>query len=143
MSDKNTANQQQNIIGTFERVSFPDLKVLDVVAKIDTGAYTGALHCKIIEERTKKDGKSELYFIPFDDPEHAHVVATYKTQTVKSSNGKKQKRFVIPTVIKIRGQEYQISLTLADRSDMKYAVLIGRKFLRQNHFIVDARQYKK
>jgi len=37
------------IIGRKEIVSFPMLDLIDLEAKIDTGAYTSALHCKDIE----------------------------------------------------------------------------------------------
>ena len=39
------------VVGTFEPVVFPEFSELEVTAKIDTGAYTGALHCNMIEER--------------------------------------------------------------------------------------------
>ena len=36
----------------------------------------------------------------------------------------------------VPGQTYPITLSLADRSEMKWPVLIGRRFLRQNHFVL-------
>ncbi|HET8837809.1 MAG TPA: RimK/LysX family protein, partial [Flavobacteriaceae bacterium] len=56
--------------------------------------------------------------------------------TVKSSNGITQKRYEIRSTIQIFGKIYKISLTLSDRKEMRYPVLIGRKFL-SNKFIVD------
>lgn len=133
---------ENNIVGTFERVNFPALGIDNVIAKIDTGAYTGALHCTFVEERETADGK-ELYFVPFGDETRAQTITNYYAKHVKSSNGSREKRFIITTEIVIRGQEYSIILSLANRGGMKYPVLIGRRFLRLNKLVVDATQYKK
>jgi hypothetical protein len=50
---------------------------------------------------------------------------------------------VITTDIEVEGQKYPIILSLADRSAMKWPVLIGRRFLRKNHFLVDVHHGKK
>ena len=49
------------LIGRREKVSFPDLHLLGINAKVDTGAYTTALHCHEIEVRPE-GGKDVLYF---------------------------------------------------------------------------------
>src|SRR6185369_6495863 len=36
---------RSNVVGCIETVSLPALGVTGVLAKIDTGAYSGALHC--------------------------------------------------------------------------------------------------
>ena len=58
----------QKVIGTFELVEFPDYGLHLVKAKIDTGAYTGALHCTRIEE-VESSKRKMLRFSPFDHPE--------------------------------------------------------------------------
>lgn len=130
MADKKT-------IGTFEPVDFPDFKLNKVTAKIDTGAYTGALHCtkiEVIEKGTEKI----LRFSPFDHPEITIATPEYVVKHVKSSNGSRQERYFIQTTISIHNENYPILLSLADRSEMKWPVLIGRSFLRKNNFLVDA-----
>lgn len=124
------------VIGPFQTVFFPDFKMGKVKAKIDTGAYTGALHCtKIRTERTDK-GKV-LYFSPFDHPEKEFAETDFVVRYVRSSNGVSQKRYFINTRIKVQGKIYPTVLSLADRSEMKWPVLIGRRFLRKNNFVVD------
>lgn len=135
-------NENKQIIGTFEKVSFPTLGVKNVVAKIDTGAYTGAFHCTKIEE-VEVDGSKELHFVPFNDAANAQTVTDYYSIPVTSSNGVTERRFVVRTKIVIRGNTYPIKLTLSNREGMKYEVLIGRRFLRKNNLVVDAAQYKK
>ena len=136
--------KQPKIIGVFERVSFPGFGMGKVMAKIDTGAYTGALHCTQIEEVETAKGKV-LHFSPFDKPKTHFTTDKFVVSHVKSSNGKKENRYFITTDIELGGQVYPILLSLADRSEMKWSVLIGRRFLRRNHFLVDAtkgRQYR-
>lgn len=60
----------------------------------------------------------------------------YKIKNVKSSNGKTEERIFVKTVIELSNKRYEVELSLTDRKDMKYPMLIGRKFL-QGHFIVD------
>lgn len=129
-------------VGAFEIVSFPEFNMPDVIAKIDTGAYTGALHCTKIREE-ENNGERVLLFSPFDHPEIEMKVTEFALKHVRSSNGVKQDRFFINTKIKLQGRTYPIVLSLADRSEMKWPVLIGRRFLRQYHFLVDVRKSAK
>lgn len=136
MSD---TKQPLKIIGSTEHISFPDMNGMEVTAKIDTGAYTGALHCTKISVVETADGKV-LRFSPFDHPELVVNVADFTEGPVKSSNGKEEQRYFIDTNICVKGETYPIVLTLADRSEMRWPVLIGRRFLRQNNFLVDVNQ---
>lgn len=127
---------QPRVIGPFEAVFFPDFKIGQVRAKVDTGAYTGALHCTKIRTEKTSHGKV-LRFAPFDHPDKEFEEANFVVRYVRSSNGLSQKRYFINTRVKIRGQIYPITLSLADRSEMRWPVLIGRRFLRQHGFVVD------
>ena len=126
---------EQRIIGAFEAVEFPEFSSGPVTAKIDTGAYTGALHCSKIGEREIEGGKA-LVFIPLGT-KTVFQKDDFIVKYVRSSNGKRQKRYFISTHIVINEQSYEITLSLANRSEMKWPVLIGRRFLKQNHFLVD------
>lgn len=140
MKDK----KEPKIIGVFERVSFPSFGLGKVMAKIDTGAYTGALHCTKIEAVDGPKGKI-LHFSPFTKPQKEFTTDKFMVSHVKSSNGKTENRFFINTEIELDGEIYPIKLSLADRSEMKWSVLIGRRFLRHNNLMVDAtrgRQYR-
>lgn len=125
------------VIGSFMPVSFPDFAAIgEVMAKIDTGAYTGALHCTKIREE-EINGVKTLRFSPFDHPEIEMSVTDFAVKYVRSSNGESESRYFVDTTITIDGETYPIALSLADRSEMKWPVLIGRRFLRKNHFLVD------
>ena len=61
---------------------------------------------------------------------------SYDITAVKSSNGEIQYRYVVQSNIRLFQKVYKISLTLSSREDMRFPVLIGRKFLTKK-FIVD------
>ena len=43
----------KQIVGRVDKIDFPKLDLFNIDAKIDTGAYTSAIHCsQIIEEET-------------------------------------------------------------------------------------------
>ncbi len=123
-------------LGCIEQVAFPALGIDTVFAKIDTGAYSGALHCQTVETHTV-DGQKVLRFQPVH--ERASVVETsdYQSVWVTSSNGHKHKRYIISTPVVVRGKEYMMNIGLADRKEMKIDALIGRRFIRNNNMLVD------
>ncbi len=127
---------QKNILGFFEVIDFPDFGINAIKAKIDTGADSGAFHCTKIKEVDTPDGK-EIHFSPFDQPELEIKTKEYITKHVKSSNGIKQDRYFVTTRINIAGKNYSTMLSLADRTNMKCPVLIGRRFLSKYNFLVD------
>jgi hypothetical protein len=129
-------------IGSFEKVSFPDFSLIDVVAKIDTGATTGSLHATDITEISLPTGEKALRFLPYGQ-QPAVIVKSFKFKQVRSSNGETSMRYVIPTTIVFGGVQYPIRLTLADRTPMKKGILIGRRFLRRHGFVVDVKKGTK
>jgi len=126
----------KEIIGRVDKVDFPELNLYDVDVKIDTGAYTSAIHCtKIVEEKN-------VLCCSFDSITHPNfkskdiVFRNYSHTDVKSSNGFKENRFKIKSEVIFFGRIYKINLTLSTRDDMKFPVLIGRQFLKKK-FLVD------
>ena len=138
------AKKEILLIGRKEDINLPDLKLEAVNAKIDTGAYSSSIHCHHIE-LSRKDGKKILKFKVLD-PKHksykrkTFAFKNFKTTRVKSSNGESENRFVIKTNVEIFGKKYKTEFTLTDRSDMKFPILLGRKFIQQG-FIVDVNKY--
>ena len=130
----------KRIIGRIDRVDFPELNLSEVDIKVDTGAYTSSIHSHDIEEITINDEKVIKFKLL--DPSHIlynekeFIVKDYKMKVVKSSNGASEQRIVIKTIIKIFDEIFPIELTLSERGEMKYPILLGRKFLTHK-FIVD------
>lgn len=133
--------KRPKIVGVFELVSFPEFGNEQTIAKLDTGAYTGALHCSSIREISTDNGKV-LEFVPLEAKTPVRL-EEFAISYVKSSNGQRAKRYFIDTTIRLAGREYEIVLSLTDRRDMKWQVLIGRRFLRSAGFVVDARKPSK
>lgn len=123
------------LIGRREYVDFPLLAISHVEAKIDTGAYTSSIHCKHIEQ-IHRDGKETLEFKLMDDT--VHRVEEYTQKFIKNSFGEKEERFIIKTLIHIGKKKILTTLSLSDRGNMRYPVLIGRRLLK-GKFIVDVR----
>src|ERR1035437_8073881 len=127
-----TVNQKLTI-GRREKVSFPDLGIVDIDAKIDTGAYGTALHCHDIDER-KENNTSVLYF-KFLDPSHPEYneleqrFEEFTKKGIKNSSGNIEMRYIIKARIKIGRKIVKTSISLTDRGSMRYPVLIGRKLL--------------
>jgi hypothetical protein len=127
-------------IGRVDKADFPELSLLDIDIKIDSGAYTSSIHCTNIKE-ISVDGNPFLKFTLLD-PEHEFynnkefTFKNYTSKIVKSSNGIAEQRFMIQTTIFIFNESFPIYLTLSERKDMKFPILIGRKFLNKK-FIID------
>lgn len=132
---------EKRVIGRRELVALPALDIAEIEAKIDTGAFTSAIHCSDIHEETTKDGE-KVICVDLLDPSHPQYnhkklrFATYDLREIKSSFGEVQQRYVIRTTIELFDEVIEAEFSLSDRSDMKYPVLIGRKLLK-GRFIVD------
>lgn len=132
---------KKKIIGRRELVDFPELELFEVEAKIDTGAFTAAIHCTDIREAVLPDGTRVIRFNLLDPthPQYHHKIFEFTHFTkrdIKSSFGEIQERYVIQTQIQLFDKIILSDFSLSDRSDMKYPVLIGRAILRKS-FIVD------
>ena len=127
-------------LGILETVSLEKLGVVNVLAKVDTGAFSGALHCTgITVVRRGITRKRVLKFTPLSDSALTSETDQFKQKYIRSATGHRVKRYVIQTEITVKGVKYPIVIGLSDRSDMKRVVLIGRRFLRDNAMIVDVR----
>jgi len=127
---------KQRIISVFEKVDFPEFGITGMSAKMDTGAFTGALHSTKIYVDNSSD-KPVLHFSPFDHPEIAIATTSFRRGPTRSSNGQIEQRYIIETTVVLKGQKYPIRLSLTDRSTMRIPVLIGRRFLREHGLLVD------
>ena len=124
-------------VGPVLDVDLPLFGIDNLPAKVDTGAFSGALHATKIREVVGDDGKIYLRFLPLGSHDHTLEVASFHRRRVKSSNGIVARRYAIDTDVRILGQTYPITITLTNRGSMKYQMLIGRRFLQVHGFLVD------
>lgn len=122
--------KDKTIIGRRKFIDLPELHLYNIEAKIDTGAYTSALHCEKIELQNNTlcikvlNNSNWIYFDKFEK------------RFIKNSSGLGEERYVIKTLIIIGKRKIRGNLSLTNRAEMKYPVLLGRKFLK-GRFIVD------
>ena len=124
-------------VGWRELVSLPDLNLSGIPAKIDTGARTSSLHAEVLEEFTREDGTWVRFAVDWDGERHQCEAIHVDKRGITSSNGETQQRYVIKTPLMIGTVQFKAEISLADRSDMKFPMLIGRSALRRR-FLVDS-----
>jgi hypothetical protein len=121
------------VVGRRELIELPELH-LHLNAKIDTGAHSSALHAENIEV-FEKDEDLWVRFITrsggSDSPPHDVETRVHDRRRIRSSNGQAQWRYVIRSRMQLAGLDYDIDMTLVDRSQMRHPILLGRRALRR------------
>ncbi len=125
------------IVGWRELVSLPGIGLSGIPAKIDTGARTSSLHARVLDQ-FERDGNPFIRFaVDWDGIAHEGEAVQVDMRGITSSNGETQKRFVIKTPLVIGNVSFRAELSLANRTDMQFPMLIGRTALRRR-FAVDS-----
>lgn len=129
------------VIGYLEKVDIPELDLFDLDGKIDTGADSSSLHC----DSMVVNGDT-VTFVLHDEVHPSYhgrsiTLPIAKRKRVKSSNGKSEERIFIRTKLKLGHESYDADISLSNRANMKYPLLIGRKFLSHHYFIDVSKKY--
>lgn len=125
------------IVGWRELVSLPDLGLADIPAKIDTGARTSSLHARDLEEFQRDGIRLVRFAVDWGGVRRTCEAVPVDVRGVRSSNGELQHRFVIKTPLRLGNLAFRAEVTLADRSEMQFPMLIGRTALRRR-MVVDS-----
>lgn len=138
---KNSRTNGKTLIGRTEWCAFPDLGLPAVKARIDTGARTSALHAFDIQVFTKDDQKYVRFKIhPLQRNSklvrECEAILVQK-RIVISSNGEREKRYVIKTPLQFPCCTIPAEVTLTSRDKMRFRMLLGREALKKARFIVD------
>ncbi len=148
MSDLSTPSPGETplvIIGWREWVSLPGLKIAHIKAKIDTGARSSSLHAFEIEPfdhegepwvrfQVHPIQRRDDFSIPCQAPVH-------DIRNVRSSSGESAARYVILTDVSWMGEKWTAELTLADRTQMGFRMLVGREAVRGRMLVDPSRSY--
>jgi hypothetical protein len=123
-------------IGRHTLISLPDFQLVDIPAKIDTGAYSSSVWASNIKE---VDG--ELKFTLFNKQSPFYTgkeikTKVYKVLSVRNSFGHTELRYKVPLRVNIESRLMKIQFTLSNRSANRFPILIGRRTL-QSRFVVD------
>jgi hypothetical protein len=95
-----------------------------VRAKVDTGADRTTID-EVLAARLK-------------------LVPTGSVVTIKASAaGRRVERPLVSATVTMAGRSFNLRVGVADRSQMRYAVIIGRDILRSGEFLIDPSRRKK
>lgn len=133
--------RQLPIIGWREWVGLPDLGIGQIKVKVDTGARSSSLHAYDLHQ-FDRDGEKWVRFKVHPLQRRTHEIveteaAILETRSVRSSSGKASLRPVIVTNITLLGITWPVEVTLANRDEMGFRMLLGREAYR-GRFLVDA-----
>lgn len=136
-----TVKKTKKIIGWKEWFSLDCIALPAIKGKIDTGAKTSALHAFNIETFYIED----VEYVRFDiHPLQKNkrlvrscISRVIDRRMVSDSSGKKEKRIVIKSDLKIGDKKIRIELTLTNRDNMSFRMLLGREAIMQAKMIVD------
>lgn len=123
----------------------PDLGIKFIKAKIDTGARSSSLHAFDMSF-SDRDGQRWVNFrvCPIQRNQSWVVEASapvLETRQVRSSSGESQWRPVIKTPVVVMGLQFEIEVTLADRNQMGFRMLLGREAVRRRFLVAPGDSY--
>ncbi len=132
-------------IGWREWIRLPQLGIKRIKAKLDTGARSCSLHAfdiKTFEKQGQHFVRFKVYPIQRSDRKVVELEAkVLEFREVRSSNGQTTTRPVVETELEMLGTRQVIELTLADRNQMGFRMLIGRTALSEKFAVDSGRSY--
>ena len=132
-------HEHKQKIGWKEWVALPELGLPHIKAKVDTGAKTSAIHAYNLTTFERKNATWIRFWIhPLPKREDISVMCeapALEQRVVSDSGGHKERRWVIATMITIGDTEHRIEITLTNRREMKFRMLLGRAVLAG--FLID------
>ena len=121
-------------LGWREYVDLPDFGIRGVKAKVDTGARTSCIHAFSVET-FEKDNQVWVRFGVHPDQGDTvtevwceSLVVDYREVT--DSGGHNEMRYVIASNLVIGDIEFETELTLANRDNMRFRMLLGRRAMK-------------
>ena len=129
------------IIGWREWVRLPELGIRFVKAKVDTGARSSSLHAFDVETFIRDRREFVRFKVHPNQRDESRTIETeapvLESRDIRSSNGQITKRLVIVTTVTLMGKSWPVDLTLANRDEMGFRMLLGREAVR-GRFLIDA-----
>lgn len=133
------------MLGWREWVALPALNIMQIKAKIDTGARSSALHAFAIEPY-EKDGELWVMFALHPIQKNAEMsvechAPVKDRRMVTDSGGHKQLRYVIDTQLVIGQTIITAEMTLTNRDTMLFRMLLGRTAMAKRFVIAPEASY--
>lgn len=139
MASSGATSSSKKIVGRAEKVSFPELQLEAIPARIDTGAKTSSIWAS---EITEKDGVLQVVLFAKGSSlftGQSLQFDSFDIAVISTSTGEVQRRYKVRLLVKLQGKKVRAWFTLADRSTQVYPVLIGRNVLL-GKFVVDVKK---
>ncbi|HEV3030839.1 MAG TPA: RimK/LysX family protein [Polyangia bacterium] len=134
--------------GWVEHVTLPELAIPRLKAKLDTGARTSALHVVRMRTVDTAGGPLRRPILEMTVPSGARGRKPQRVRAavrgyvvVRDTSGRLERRPVIETALRLGPIKKRIAVTLTNRGDMLYPMLIGRTALGSNVVVDPARRY--
>ena len=133
------------VVGWREWVALPQAGVEWVKAKIDTGARSSAIHAFDLEV-LERDGAEWVRFSihPWQRSDEDHVelsLPVLDRREVRSSNGQTEQRYAVALDVTLAGRTITTVMTLSNRDEMGFRMLIGREALARGVLVDASRSY--
>lgn len=128
----------RQVIGWREYIGLPDFGIDSIKAKIDTGARTSALHAVDLDT-FEEDGRRWISFhiprpgVPRTRRDSAQLV---DKRDIKNTSGVVESRYVIQTRLVLGKRFWRIEISLADREEMAFDIILGRTAIRRHKLLV-------
>lgn len=124
----------------------PAVDVPFIKAKLDTGARSSSLHADDIETFTD-DGHEwvRCTLHPWQrttDDSVTIELPVVDRRTIRSSTGHEEERLVVATSVRLLDVDIPAELTLTNRDEMGFRMLIGREALRRRFLVDSGRSYR-
>lgn len=133
------------IAGWREWVSLPGIGVPWVKAKLDTGARSSAIHAFDVEGYRRKGADWVRFRVrPWQHSEEDAITVerpVHDRRRVRSSSGHVEERIVVLLDVVLTGRTVTAEVTLSNRDQMGFRMLIGREALRQGFVVDSARSF--
>ena len=133
------------VAGWREWISLPELGVDWVKAKVDTGARSSAIHARdvtVLRRGTIDVASFELHPWQGSELDAMRVeLPIVDRRIVRSSTGHEEERLVVATTIRLVGLDIEAELTLTNRDEMGFRMLVGREALRGRCLVDPGRSY--
>lgn len=133
------------VIGWREWLALPELGIVAIKAKVDSGARSCALHVDSLEEFTRDDATWLRFVVrPLTGRRAAPIEVTAPAldrRVVTDSGGRASERWFIRSTITVAGLTFAADINLTSRRTMLFPMLLGRTALAGRFRIDPARSY--
>jgi len=140
MKKGRTKNEDLVTVGWREWLSFPELGIPAIKAKMDTGARTSSLHTYAIETFYERGIEKVRFGIhPLQKRRDVALICVADVvdrRLVTDSGGHRELRYVIRSAVSLGGRMWPVEITLTNRDTMLFRMLFGRSAM-SGQVIVD------